>query len=108
MFKEKSAQEIIDYCYEMRDKFGLNVDNTNKYEINLLNKEPFRKARDYINENPSTLGYFFLTYYSFLNQFRFSQSNKFNMPCGNGYFKSDNEKDIKIMCDFFNGGGYTT
>lgn len=105
MFKTKPSDEIISFCYAMRDAFELNVDNTDKYEIHLMNKEPFRKARDYVNENPSTLGYFFLTYYSFLNQFRFSQKGKFNMPCGNGYFKSDNEKDIKVMCDFFSRKG---
>ena len=101
LFKNISAEEIIDYCYENRDKWGFTVNERNKPTIARLNKEPFERCRDYMNDNPSTLGYYFLTYYSFCNQFRFNKYDKFNMPVGNGYFKKESEKPIKDMCEFF-------
>lgn len=104
LFKETSADEIIKYCYENRDKWGFTKNETVKPEIARLNKEPFQKCRDYMNENPTTLGYYFLTFYSFCNQFRFSNGggrSKFNMPVGNGYFKKESEKPIMDMCRFF-------
>ena len=76
LFKETSADEIIRFCYENRDKWGFTVDETDKPKIARLNKEPFQRCRNYMNENPSTLGYYFLTFYSFCNQFRFSKSGK--------------------------------
>ena len=85
LFKEISVDEIIKYCYENRDKWGFTKNETVKPEIARLNKEPFQKCRDYMNENPTTLGYYFLTFYSFCNQFRFSNGGgrtKFNMPVG--------------------------
>ena len=100
MFKTKSADEIISYCYEMRDKFGFSADETVKTKIAELNKKPYEICRNYMNENPSALGYYFLTFYSFCNQFRFNKG-KFNMPVGNGYFKKECEKPIKDMCKFF-------
>ena len=102
LFKETSADEIIKYCYENRDKWGFTINETVKKEIAKLNKEPFEKCRDYMNENPTTLGYYFLTFYSFCNQFRFNRDNKFNMPVGNGYFKKESEQPIRSMCKFFN------
>ncbi len=102
LFKEMSADEIIKYCYENRDKWGFTINETVKKEIAKLNKEPFEKCRDYMNENPTTLGYYFLTFYSFCNQFRFNRDNKFNMPVGNGYFKKESEQPIRSMCKFFN------
>lgn len=72
LFKEISANEIIRFCYENRDEWGFTVNETDKLKIARLNKEPFQKCRDYMNENPTTLGYYFLTFYSFCNQFRFS------------------------------------
>ena len=104
LFKTKSSDEIISYCYKMRDEYGFTKDETDKKKIAELNKEPFNKCRDDINNNPSTLGYYFLTFYSFYNQFRFSNGGgrtKFNMPVGNGYFKKESEQRIKDMCDFF-------
>lgn len=101
MFKEMSSKEIIDYCYSMRDKYGFTVDETVKTKIAELNKIPFAKCRDDMNNNPTTLGYYFLTFYSFCNQFRFNSNGKFNMPCGNGYFKKDSEPLINKMCEFF-------
>ena len=101
LFKETSSDEIIKYCYENRDKWGFSADETVKKEIARVNKEPYEKCRNYMNENPTTLGYYFLTFYSFCNQFRFNRDGKFNMPVGNGYFKKDSEKPIKDMCDFF-------
>ena len=101
LFKTKSANEIIDYCYKKRDEYGFSINETDKKKIAELNKEPFQKCRDDMNNNPSALGYYFLTFYSFCNQFRFSKSG-FNMPVGNGYFKKESEKPIKDMCEFFN------
>lgn len=100
MFKNISFDEIITYCYAMRDKFGFSVNETVKSKIAELNKEPYYKCREYLNNDPSTLGYYFLSFYSFCNQFRFN-NGKFNMPVGNGYFKKDCEKPIKDMCKFF-------
>lgn len=100
MFKTKSSDEIISYCYEMRDKFNFSINETVKTKIAENNKIPFQKFRDYVNENPSTLGYYCLTFYSFCNQFRFSKQKKFNMPVGNGYFKKQSESLIKDMCNF--------
>ena len=100
MFKTKSSDEIISYCYEMRDKFNFSINETVKTKIAENNKIPFQKFRDYVNENPSTLGYYCLTFYSFCNQFRFSRQKKFNMPVGNGYFKKESESLIKDMCNF--------
>lgn len=105
LFKNTSADEIIKYCYEMRNKYGFSIDEKDKPKIAELNKEPYMKCREYLNENPSTIGYYFLTFYSFCNQFRFSNNNgkkKFNMPVGNGYFKKDSEISIKNLCNFFN------
>lgn len=101
LFKIKSANEIIDYCYQKRDEYGFSINETDKKKIAELNKEPFQKCRDDMNKNPSVLGYYFLTFYSFCNQFRFSKSG-FNMPVGNGYFKKESEKPIRDMCEFFN------
>ena len=100
LFKTKSAKEIIDYCYQKRDEYGFSINETDKKKIAELNKEPFQKCRDDMNKNPNTLGYYFLTFYSFCNQFRFSK-NGFNMPVGNGYFKKESEKTIIDMCEFF-------
>lgn len=104
LFKETSSDEIISYCYKMRNEWGFTIDVKDKPKIAELNKEPFQKCREWMNENPSTLGYYFLTFYSFCNQFRFSNNNgnkKFNMPVGNGYFKKESELPIKNMCEFF-------
>lgn len=101
MFKEKTEEEIINYCYDMRDKYGFSSELTKHEEIAEFNKIPFRKMRDDVNSNPSTIGYFVLSFYSFCNQFRFSKSGKFNMPVGNGYFKEDEEQSIKNLCGFF-------
>ncbi len=101
MFKTKSADEIISYCEQMRDKYGFSSDLTDKPEIAAFNKEPYRKCREDMNNNPSALGYYFLTFYSFCNQFRFNKG-KFNMPVGNGYFKDESKLLIKDMCEFFN------
>lgn len=100
MFKNKSADEIISYCWENQQKFGFTCDETRRSVFVEKNKEPYNKCRDYMNSNPSPLGYYFLTFYSFCNQFRFN-NGKFNMPAGNGYFKKDCEKPIRDMCEFF-------
>lgn len=99
MFKRKSANEIIKYIYQKREEYGF-ITSSDREELK-RNKEPFNKCRNDVNNNPSTIGYFFLTYYSFCNQFRFN-NGKFNMPLGNGYFKKDNEIEIKNLCEFFN------
>ena len=99
MFKTKSADEIILYCRKMRDTFGFSSNVKNKPKIAEYNKEPYYKCRDYMNNNPSTLGFYFLTFYSFYNQFRFNK-NKFNMPVGSGYFKEESEYLIRQMCSF--------
>lgn len=99
MFKYKSADEIIKYIYQKREEYGF-ITSSNRKELK-GNKESFNKCRNDVNNNPSTIGYFFLTYYSFCNQFRFN-NGKFNMPLGNGYFKKDNEIEIKNLCEFFN------
>lgn len=101
MFKTKSYQEIIDCCYQQQSKYNFSTNLTEKKEIAKHNKESFKKMRDDVNKNPSTIGYFILQYYSFCNQFRFSKSGKYNMPVGNGYFKKENEIDIKNFCSFF-------
>lgn len=74
LFKSISADDIISYCYEMRNKYGFTIEETDKKKIAELNKEPFNKCRDDMNENPTTLGFYFLTFYSFCNQFRFSNN----------------------------------
>lgn len=99
LFKTTSAEEIINYCYYKRDEYGF-ITSSNREELK-KNDEPYRKCREDINNNPSTLGYFFLTYYAFCNQFRFN-NGKFNMPLGNGYFKKECEEEIRNLCGFFN------
>ena len=86
MFKNTSADKIISYCETNRDR----------YKIAELNHEPYYKYREYINNNPSTLGFYFLTFYSFCNQFQFN-NGKFDIPVGNGYFK---EKSKGLIKDF--------
>ena len=101
LFKTKTADEIISYCHEMRDKWGFTTNVKDKPRIAELNKEPFDRCRKYMNDNPSALGFYFLTFYSFCNQFRFSGTGggkKFNMPVGNGYFKRESEQRIRDMC----------
>ena len=98
MFKTLSAEKIIGYCYQKRDEYGF-ITTTDREELK-KNKEPYEKCRKDINDNPSALGYFFLTYYSFCNQFRFN-NGKFNMPLGNGYFKKECEIEIRNLCEFF-------
>lgn len=98
MFKTNSAKEIIDYCYQKRDEYGF-ITTSDREELK-RNKEPYNKCREDINSNPSTLGYFFLTYYAFCNNFRFN-NGKFNMPVGNGYFREECEIEIKNLCKFF-------
>lgn len=98
MFKHMSADQIIDYCYSKRDEYGF-ITTPDREELK-KNKEPYNKCRDDINANPSTLGYFFLTYYAFCNNFRFN-NGKFNMPVGNGYFKKECETEIRNLCEFF-------
>ena len=100
MFKNKSADEIIYYCEQMRDNYGFTKDIASRKIFVPLNKEPFYKCRDYLNENPSTLGYYFLSFYSFCNQFRFSKG-KLNISAGNGYFKDESKILIKDTCSFF-------
>ncbi len=99
LFKTTSAEEIINYCYCKRDEYGF-ITSSNREELK-KNDEPYRKCREDINNNPSTLGYFFLTYYAFCNQFRFN-NGKFNMSLGNGYFKKECEEEIRNLCGFFN------
>lgn len=101
MFATIPSEDIINYCYEQRNKYGFSVSITDKKIIPVYNKEPYRKLRKDVNNNPTVLGYYFLSFYSFCNQFRFSKENKFNMPVGNGYFKSEFIPCIRDFCDFF-------
>lgn len=99
MFKTIPAADIISYCETNRDKYGFSVDVRDKTKIAELNHTPYYKCREDMNNNPSTLGFYFLTFYSFCNQFRFNKG-KFNMPVGNGYFKEESKIFIKDFCDF--------
>lgn len=100
MFKEKTGEEIISYCYNMRDKYGLSSELTKKKEIAEFNKIPFNKMRQDVNDNPNVIGYFVLQFYSFCNQFRFSKNGKYNMPVGDGYFNEDDEQPIRNLSNF--------
>ncbi len=99
MFKDTSSDNIISYCEINRDKYGFSVDVRDKLKIAKLNHTPYYKCREDMNDNPSTIGFYFLTFYSFCNQFRFN-NGKFNMPVGNGYFKEESKIFIKDFCDF--------
>ena len=99
MFKNTSGDKIISYCETNRDKYGFSIDVRDKPKIAELNHEPYYKCREDMNNNPSTLGFYFLTFYSFCNQFRFN-NGKFNMPVGNGYFKEESKEFIKDFCEF--------
>lgn len=101
MFQEKTDKEIISYCCEQRDKYGFSTSFTKKKDIAESNKVPYLKMREDVNNNPSTIGFFVLQFYSFCNQFRFSKSGKYNMPVGNGYYNQDDDRPIKNFCDFF-------
>ena len=99
MFKNTSADKIISYCETNRDKYGFSIDVRDKPKIAELNREPYYKYREDMNNNPSTLGFYFLTFYSFCNQFRFN-NGKFSMSVGNGYFKEESKGFIKDFCEF--------
>ena len=100
MFKSMTADDIIKYCREMRDKWGFVSNETDRSKFVPVNREIYNRCRDWMNENPSTIGYYFLTFYSFCNQFRFN-GKKFNISAGNGYYKEKSEFLIKQMCEFF-------
>ena len=103
MFKNTSAADIISYCETNRDKYGFSIDVRDKPKIAELNHKPYYKCREDMNNNPSALGFYFLTFYSFCNQFRFNKG-KFNMAVGNGYFKEESKIFIKDFCNFMNRG----
>ena len=95
-----TADDIIKYCREMRDKWGFVSNETDRSKFVPVNREIYNRCRDWMNENPSTIGYYFLTFYSFCNQFRFN-GKKFNISAGNGYYKEKSEFLIRQMCEFF-------
>ncbi len=99
MFKKYNSDEIISYCEQNATKYGFSRDLTDKPKIAEHNREPYYKCREDMNNNPSTLGFYFLTFYSFCNQFRFNNGN-YNMPVGNGYFKEESKYLIKNFSDF--------
>ena len=100
LFKSKTSDEIVEYCHKQIEKYGLTTQETNQKKMVAINKTPFQKMREDVNKCPSAIGFLLLSFYSFCNQFRFSEQGKFNMPVGNGYFGKNDEQSIKNFCDF--------
>ena len=76
LFKDTSSDDIIHYCKESVEKWGFTSNETCRKIMLEKNKVPFENCRKYVNENPSALGYYFLAFYSFCNQFRFNSEGK--------------------------------
>ena len=66
MFKSMTADDIIKYCREMRDKWGFVSNETDRSKFVPVNREIYNRCRDWMNENPSTIGYYFFDFLFFL------------------------------------------
>lgn len=106
LFKNTSANDIIEHINKRVDEYGLARERTKRNEFKDKEKiEEYKKAymsfRAAYNDNPNTLDFYTLMFYSFSQQFRFNNKGKFNMPCENDCFASKNEEYIRNGCDFF-------
>lgn len=106
LFENYTADEIISHINRRIDKYGLARERTKRNEFKDKDKiEQYKLSymnfRKHYNENPTSLDFYTLIFYSFSQQFRFNNKGEFNMPCGNDCFATKNEEYIRNGCKFF-------
>lgn len=111
MFKNNSADTIINHIEYNIDKYGLARERTKRNEYKDKEKiEQYKNAymnlrTDYNNsDNKNVLDFYTLMFYSFSQQFRFNNKGEFNMPCGNDCFSEKNKEYIRNGRNFFRQG----
>lgn len=102
MFKEKTADTIIEHIEYLISLFDLNKTNCNyddkdrdKYNTNYL------KLREYANKTNDILDFYTLIFHSFNYLFRFNSEGKFNAPFGQRFFREEHKRFIEDGCHFF-------
>lgn len=108
MFKNKSADTIINHIEHQIDKYGLARERTKRNEYKDKErieqyKNAYMKLRTEYNSSvtKNVLDFYTLMFYSFSQQFRFNNKGEFNMPCGNDCFSEKNKEYIRNGCKFF-------
>lgn len=102
MFKEETADTIIEHIEHLINSFDLNKTDCNcddkdrdKYNTKYL------KLREYANETNNILDFYTLTFYAFNNLFRFNSEGKFNNSFGKRFFREEHKRFIEDGCNFF-------
>ncbi|WP_257395412.1 DNA adenine methylase [Campylobacter lari] len=100
MFLKYEANEIINHIKQRIAEFNLPQKTTIRYFSDKEEVDKYKKAyhifRDQYNKNKNVLDLYTLMFFAFSQQFRTNKKGDFNMPFGNNYFSTKNEKNITI------------
>ncbi|MCM1226372.1 MAG: Dam family site-specific DNA-(adenine-N6)-methyltransferase [Clostridium sp.] len=106
LFKEYSADEILQHIDNRIEQFGLATESTKRNVYQNTEKiKQYKSAyinlRNEYNTTKSVFDFCTLMYFSFSQQFRFNADGDFNMPCGNDHFSDYQKQAVIDGCDFF-------
>ncbi|EAH7580628.1 Dam family site-specific DNA-(adenine-N6)-methyltransferase [Campylobacter lari] len=105
MFLKYEADEIINHIKQRIAEFNLPQKTTIRCFSDKEEVDKYKKAyhifRDQYNKNKNVLDLYTLMFFAFSQQFRTNKKGDFNMPFGNNYFSTKNEKNITIGHSFF-------
>ncbi|EGK8087597.1 Dam family site-specific DNA-(adenine-N6)-methyltransferase [Campylobacter lari] len=105
MFLKYEANEIINHIKQRIAEFNLPQKTTIRCFSDKEEVDKYKKAyhifRDQYNKNKNVLDLYTLMFFAFSQQFRTNKKGDFNMPFGNNYFSTKNEKNITIGHSFF-------
>ncbi|EMC9373306.1 Dam family site-specific DNA-(adenine-N6)-methyltransferase [Campylobacter lari] len=105
MFLKYEANEIINHIKQRIVEFNLPQKTTIRCFSDKEEVDKYKKAyhifRDQYNKNKNVLDLYTLMFFAFSQQFRTNKKGDFNMPFGNNYFSTKNEKNITIGHSFF-------
>ncbi|EOY5111224.1 Dam family site-specific DNA-(adenine-N6)-methyltransferase [Campylobacter lari] len=105
MFLKYEANDIINHIKQRIAEFNLPQKTTIRCFSDKEEVDKYKKAyhifRDQYNKNKNVLDLYTLMFFAFSQQFRTNKKGDFNMPFGNNYFSTKNEKNITIGHSFF-------
>ena len=112
MFKEKSADDIIEHINAKIEEYHLpkirlkrnkcrNADIIRDY------KKAYLSFRKYANESKDIMDFYTLMFFSFSQIMRFNKQGLYNSPFGTDCFSELNKQYIKNGCDFFQSDNCT-
>ena len=106
MFKDYTAEKIIQMVEDNINEYGLAKESTNRniyYDNEKLEeyKHAYISLRKEFNEHGSIFDLYTLMFYAFSQQCRFNKKDEFNMPVGNSYFSEEKKQNVLKTAHMF-------